>query len=290
MEFFVAALCGALDQVEQALVPPSTKPSLADIHFLNPIQNGTWEDEVPEAEFIHWAVRAGDNVLEIGANIGRSSIVAASCSQPGGSVVSSEADPERLLLAKANAANAENVRFVPAISASDLYLPLSSLRGGIAASTSSAGGATMHRVPTIPPSAIVDKPWDVIIADCEVCFSMLLESVDAPQLFNATRAVVLENDDQNLARQARTNMLLRDLGFRSTACVAHPWEGGSDPFRHGCFYALLTRGGPLQPTLQFTRRQKEATSPRTNTPARFKEDIHDLYYRVAQGVRSLPSM
>ena len=127
MEFFVAALCGALDQVEQALVPPSTKPSLADIHFLNPIQNGTWEDEVPEAEFIHWAVRAGDNVLEIGANIGRSSIVAASCSQPGGSVVSSEADPERLLLAKANAANAENVRFVPAISASDLYLPISSL-------------------------------------------------------------------------------------------------------------------------------------------------------------------
>ena len=120
MEFFVAALCGALDQVEQALVPPSTKPSLADIHFLNPIQNGTWEDEVPEAEFIHWAVRAGDNVLEIGANIGRSSIVAAHCSQPGGSVVSSEADPERLLLAKANAASLA-VRFIPASTESAEY-------------------------------------------------------------------------------------------------------------------------------------------------------------------------
>ena len=117
---------------------------------------------------------------------------------------------------------------------------------------------------------------------------MLLQTVDAAQLFNATRAVVLENDDQDLARQARTNMVLRDLGFHATACVAHPWEAGSDPYRHGCFYALLTRGGPLQSTLQFTRRS--STLQFTRGAGARKEDIHDLYYRVAQGVRSLPSM
>ena len=99
------------------------KPSLADIHFLSPLAGGKWNEEVPEAEFIHWAVHAGDKVLqigrltatvtvtltvtltrtltrtltlararartltkvlEIGANIGRSGIVAAHCAAPGG--------------------------------------------------------------------------------------------------------------------------------------------------------------------------------------------------------------
>lgn len=38
------------------------KPSLADIHFLSPLAGGKWNEEVPEAEFIHWAVHAGDKV------------------------------------------------------------------------------------------------------------------------------------------------------------------------------------------------------------------------------------
>ena len=45
----------------------AAKPSLADIHFLSPLAGGKWNEEVPEAEFIHWAVHAGDKVLEIGA-------------------------------------------------------------------------------------------------------------------------------------------------------------------------------------------------------------------------------
>ena len=44
----------------------AAKPSLADIHFLSPLAGGKWNEEVPEAEFIHWAVHAGDKVLEIG--------------------------------------------------------------------------------------------------------------------------------------------------------------------------------------------------------------------------------
>lgn len=53
------------------------------------------------------------------------------------------------------------------------------------------------RVPTMPPGEIIERTWDVIIADCEGCFSVLLQEIlSAKQLLNATRAVVLESDHQ----------------------------------------------------------------------------------------------
>ena len=318
-------------------VSGQAKPSLADIHFLSPLDGGRWNEEVPEAEFIHWAVHAGDKVLElnpntspspspclglspsptptpspnpnptpspnpspdpkkvleIGANIGRSGIVAAHCAAPGGFVVSSEADPSRLERAKANAGPSLPIRFVPAISATELFLPEQSLHGGIAAATSSGGapsktGATMVRVPTMHPRQIVDQPWDVVIADCEGCFSVLLQEIlSAKQLLNATRAVVLENDDSSLHRQKATNRQLLDLGFQQTVCVAHPWEAGNDPYRHGCFYSLLTRGGERRgDALRFARRKVPLLDARNKTTYR-REDVYDLFWRVSEAMRSL---
>jgi len=274
-------------------VSGQAKPSLADIHFLSPLDGGRWSEEVPEAEFIHWAVHAGDKVLEIGANIGRSGIVAAHCAAPGGSVVSSEADPSRLERAKANAGPGLPIRFVPAISATELFLPEKALHGGIAAATSSGGapsktGATMVRVPTMHPRQIVDEPWDVVIADCEGCFSVLLQEIlSAEQLLNATRAVVLENDDSSLHRQKATNRQLLDLGFQQTVCVAHPWEAGNDPYRHGCFYSLLTRGGERRAdALRFARRKVPLLDARNKTTYR-REDVYDLFWRVSEAMRSL---
>jgi hypothetical protein len=274
-------------------VSGQAKPSLADIHFLSPLNGGRWNEEVPEAEFIHWAVHAGDKVLEIGANIGRSGIVAAHCAAPGGFVVSSEADPSRLERAKANAGPSLPIRFVPAISATELFLPEQSLHGGIAAATSSGGapsktGATMVRVPTMHPRQIVDQPWDVVIADCEGCFSVLLQEIlSAKQLLNATRALVLENDDSSLHRQKATNRQLLDLGFQQTVCVAHPWEAGNDPYRHGCFYSLLTRGGERRgDALRFARRKVPLLDARNKTTYR-REDVYDLFWRVSEAMRSL---
>ena len=65
-------------------------------------------------------MHAGDKVLEIGANIGRSGIVAAHCAAPGGSVVSSEADPSQLQRAQAEHAREwegrrQEVRLTPTL-------------------------------------------------------------------------------------------------------------------------------------------------------------------------------
>ena len=117
---------------------------------------------------------------------------------------------------------------------------------------------------------------------------LLQEILPAKQLLNATRAVVLENDDSSLHRQKATNRQLLDLGFRQTVCVAHPWETGSDPYRHGCFYSLLTRGGGERrgDTLRFARRKVPVLDARNKTTYR-REDIYDLFWRVSEAMRSL---
>ena len=92
----------ALAPVGEPIDVSARKPSLAIIRARNALEGGTWTDENLEQSFIQQAVRPGDTVLEIGANIGRSTIVAAEVAGPKGRVVSSEADPGRLAMAKRN--------------------------------------------------------------------------------------------------------------------------------------------------------------------------------------------
>lgn len=58
------------------------KPSLTVIRSRNHIEGGDWTEENIEQSFIQQAVLEGDTVLEIGANIGRSTIVAAESTGP----------------------------------------------------------------------------------------------------------------------------------------------------------------------------------------------------------------
>ena len=60
------------------------------------------------------------------------------------------------------------------------------------------------------------------------------------------------------------------------------------PFRHGCFYSLLTRGGGERrgDTLRFARRKVPVLDARNKTTYR-REDIYDLFWRVSEAMRSL---
>lgn len=276
----------------------SRKLSLSEIHLRHPLEGGSWDDEVAEAAMIHKVVQPGDRVLEIGANVGRSTIVAARTATASGSVVSSEADPSRLRLAQRNAGPELTVAFIPAISAEPLYLPQNGANtrmNGIASRSVSGGAAApradgtpaLLRVPTLPPSAVQDSGWDVLIVDCEGCFSPLMASLDTTRFLNGTRAIVLENDATDLRAQNDTHAALRAHGFSARACVRHPWKDGSDPLFHGCFWSLLLRdedGAAVQrrpppPTVTFERKRSAAG---------VKEDIHELWARVQAGLDAMP--
>ena len=110
------------------------QPTLASIRS-RPLEGGVWHEERVEQTYIHNVVRLGDVVLEIGSNIGRSSIMATFAAGPTGRVIASEADPSRRAVAARNAAGLSSVEFISAISDTPLTLAV----GDLAASTSHGG-------------------------------------------------------------------------------------------------------------------------------------------------------
>ena len=282
-----------------ALLPPDEgleeasfdKPSLAVIRSRNPIEGGDWTEENIEQSFIQQAVLEGDTILEIGANIGRSTIVAAestgphvrtlgirppeedlrdppllcmylascspvlACSIAQGRVVSSEADPDRLALAKSNTGRYPNhcccswyhhachcrcshavypfvhahrlgnvVEFIHAISDTPLFLA----RGDLGAATSLAEDTEdTYEVATTPLREVENLRPDVLIVDCEGCFDTLLPTLDVQALLSRTRTIVIEHDAwSNPAQMTETHATLASLGFHPTVCVANPIVSG----------------------------------------------------------------
>lgn len=66
--------------------------------------------------------------------------------------------------------------------------------------------------------------WDVIIVDCEGCFSDII--LNHPEILKNTRALVFKNDDSDKERQSRVHQTLNSMDFMSTKCIPiknHYW-------------------------------------------------------------------
>ena len=189
------------------------------------LQGGTWTEENVEQSFIHQVVRPGDTILEIGTNIGRSTIVAAESAGPSGRVVSAEADPRRRAVAAKNVEGLNNVELIPAISDTPLSLEVGNL--GASTETDTAAKKT-YQVSTTPLSAVRHLKPDVMIVDCEGCLDSLhvLPELGASAFLNSTRSmtrsIVLESDALDTVKQAKTHSQLTSLGFKRTVCMTDP--------------------------------------------------------------------
>ena len=250
-----------------AAATTAAAPSLYDIHTahsgLRQAQNGNgWSSEIVEQGLIRQAVREGDNVLELGANIGRSTIVAAESAGPSGHIISAEADPfmREILMHNtlfSGTKSLTNVAVVPAISNTpQLYLAQDSKGGVLGEPTGSVRKATTRAVPTMPLSVVEHTPFDVLVVDCEGCFSEVLASTrDEAAFLSSVHSIVLENDDADTARQSATNARLLSHGFSPRVCVEHPFEDGDDEWHNRCFWSLFTRGSSeAEPTVVERRR------------------------------------
>lgn len=188
--------------------------------------------ELPEQKLIQQAVHEGDRILEFGTNIGRSTIVASSCTGPNGHVMTFESNADDRKTAEKNARNLNNITFNPAVSDVPLY------QWGWY--TSTVKESPEWKPVEIVPMSTMDGKWDTVIADCEGCFSDIVAK--RPQILEHTRSIVLENDDPDLERQARLHATLSDMGFKSVSCAPHPNGSVRNNFKHDkCFFELLTR-------------------------------------------------
>jgi hypothetical protein len=227
-------------------------PSLTRIHRMNPdLEGGSWKEEIIEQCYINENLIPGDIVLELGSNIGRSSIVAAATVGTSGRVISAEADPHVRRIAERNGANFSNLAFVPAFSNPPLRLSgveLGRTANGLGFQAPEGGNSTV--VPSLPSSMLLHGGWTAVIVDCEGCFSALLDTLhQARALLGSARVLVLENDDSDLARQRRVHRILLQLGFRVQNCahIAPPERRHGAPPHLWCFWSLWRRIYPDVP-------------------------------------------
>jgi len=58
----------------------------------------------------------------------------------------------------------------------------------------------------VVPTTVLNGHWDVMIIDCEGCFSDII--LNHPGIIKNTRVLVFENDDHDKERESRVHKLL----------------------------------------------------------------------------------
>lgn len=145
-------------------------------------------------------------MLEVGGNIGRSTIVAAEMIGPSGRVYSCEANQDQKQKQADHAKGLieqKRVVLLPPISDTKLY------QGGWFTTTEKAAPKELaytgmkesdwSEIPTLSYAKLVETvpKWDTIIADCEGCFHTLYHA--HPEIVDEVTLLIVENDPRTVA-------------------------------------------------------------------------------------------
>lgn len=204
------------------------KPSLdairKDFTRVTPEQ---WKEENVEQELIHKYLLPSDVVLELGGNIGRSSIVACQVVGVNGSLVVSESDEKnREELAQNMRGALCNFRIVPAFSDTPLYQ-----KDGLSlgSPTQNTPGDGFNRIKTLPYKELSSYRPTVLVIDCEGCFDDILHKAGID--LSNVHTIIIENDGSEEQNKRIKDTLLTD--FTSVECRG--------PDNNHCFWQVLQR-------------------------------------------------
>lgn len=156
-------------------------------------RDGTWEPEHAEAVRAH--LRPGMTVVDVGANIGYTALVAAHAVAPGGRVIAVEPHPDNVALLRHNArANAgEAIEVVAGAAwreAGTVNLAVSAVNAGDHRTEALGSERPTIAVPAVRLDDVVgDATVDLIKLDCQGCEHIVLEG--AAGLIARDRPVVL---------------------------------------------------------------------------------------------------
>ena len=196
-------------------------------------------DELPEQLMHLKYIRSGDKVLELGANIGRGTMVIASLVGDKGHVTASEINPnDRVQLAEFLKINglAHRVSIVPAIGKYGfIYRGWDSRVWPHAESTILPKGWTFARSIDLPKTQ-----HNVLVADCEGCLLPMMDQY--PNLLDGVNKIIIENDASD-AVTAELGSRFKSHGFQSKLCVPIKDQGWNQRSENSktCFYQVWAR-------------------------------------------------
>lgn len=192
-------------------------------------------DELPEQELIFRFIRGDAKVLELGGNIGRSSIVISKVLQKPHHHVVLESDPEIVKELVRN--KQKNKCGFQVVNAALSEKPM--IQNGWTTQCHDPQTTIPHGwkvVPTITLQQLMTLypiPFDTLVVDCEGCLEPILRSY--PFFLDNIHTIIIENDAQFISEESNNfiGSFIRKKGFRNVECR---------PLNHyPCFYQVWLR-------------------------------------------------
>jgi FkbM family methyltransferase len=196
------------------------------------INYGNFDEEVPEQLMAVKYLTGNENILEIGGNIGRNSLVMASILNKNGNtnLVTLECDKENAVKLIHNK-NLNNLKFhviIAALSKRKL------IQQGWNTIVSNKLLPNYKWVNTITLDKIYNKckfTFDTLVIDCEGAFYYIL--LDMPEILNNIKLIIMENDYSNKSHKTYIDEQLKKNNFY----VDYTEPGGWGPCQNN-FYEV----------------------------------------------------
>lgn len=198
-------------------------PKLKQIHKSLKLHGGTFQQELPEQKMTLNHLSPDAKVLEIGANIGRNTLIIASILKDETQFVTLECNPKIFKKLEHNR-TINNRKFHTensALSKNQLF---------------NKGWQTFHvnnkpkdavEINTITWQQLVDKyniQFDTLIADCEGALYYIL--LDFPEMLDNINMIIMENDYHNINHKRAVDNTLMSKGFKCIASKRGPYYVG----------------------------------------------------------------
>jgi len=201
------------DNVPDYISNRSPKKRLDFIHSQLKIQFGSFQEEYPEQEMVAKYITGHENILEIGSNIGRNSLVI-------GYILNSN-DNTNFVTMESDKDISNQLMYNRDINKLEFHIENAALSSrkliqqGWNTIVSDEVLDGYKSVPTITWHQLKNKyksiPFDTLVLDCEGAFYYILQ--DTPEILDNIKLIIMENDYIDINHKLYVDNVLKNAGF-----------------------------------------------------------------------------
>lgn len=206
---------------------PNKVSRLSDIHNRLTLVHGSFQHEYPEQVMVTDFLKGHEKVLELGANIGRNTLVIASILNDSKNLVTLECDPNIAAQLKENR-DLNSLEFHIENSALSMRSLIQKEWNTIVSDTVLDG---YTKVNTLSYNELVAKysiEFDTLVADCEGALYYIF--TDMPEMLRNINLVIMENDYHVLEHKEFVDSVLVNYGFERVYNEQGGWGPCFDRF------------------------------------------------------------
>lgn len=203
------------------------KDKLESLHKLLKLNYGSFEHEYPEQLMAARFLKGDEKVLELGANIGRNTLIIASLLNNQKNLVTLECDLNTVLQLTDNR-DINSMQFHIECSALSKRPLVQRGWDTIVSDTVPEGYAKVSTIDFDNLQAKYKINFDTIVADCEGALYYIF--MDMPEMLDNIKTVIMENDYHDIKHKQYVDSVLTDKGFKRVYNEAGGWGPCRDRF------------------------------------------------------------